>query len=405
MSISLLARSIAESPTLKLNEEARLLREKGEAVIHLGAGEPKSKAPIEAILSSAAQLSTAEVRYTPTEGVPSLLKAIVRYTEDNYGKVVSNKNVIVSNGAKQSLATVLATILNPQDEVILNAPYWVSYPEMVKIVYGIPVIVTPEDGRVQPRMEDITEKVGSYTKAIILNSPNNPSGAVYTEDFLGEIVEYCEKKGLYLIMDDIYHKLVFDGLTCPSIYKFSKVDIDESKIIVLNGVSKVYAMTGFRIGWTVASRKIIETMINVQAQTTSCPPIVSQMAAAGAITGLQSGVESLRLMLQNNRDVMVTELNAFDGVHVYKPQGTFYCLADFSAYRKDSTKLSQELLEKVFVVTVPGIEFGMEGHLRMSFCGSVKSIMEGVARIKWVLDPNSANEIFIGDRKLVRDWQ
>ena len=405
MSISILAKSIAESPTLKLNEEARLLREKGEAVIHLGAGEPKSKAPIEAILASASQLSTAEVRYTPTEGIPTLIKAIIRYTEENYNKVVSNKNVIVSNGAKQSLATVLATILNPQDEVIINAPYWVSYPEMVKMVYGIPVIVTPEDGRVHPRMEDITEKVSSYTKAVIINSPNNPSGAVCSEEFIGELVEYCEKKGIYLIMDDIYHKLVFDGVQSPNPYKYSKVDIDESRIIVLNGVSKVYAMTGFRIGWTVASRKIVEVMTNVQAQTTSCPPLISQVGAAGAINGLQNGVESLRLTLQNNRDVMVTELNAFDGVRVYKPQGTFYCLADFSAYRKDSGQLSQELLKKVFVVTVPGVEFGMEGHLRLSFCGSIKGIMEGVARIKWVLDPNSPNEIFIGDRKLVRDWQ
>jgi len=405
MSISILAKSIAESPTLKLNEEARLLREKGEAVIHLGAGEPKSKAPIEAILASASQLSTAEIRYTPTEGIPTLIKAIVRYTEENYNKVVSNKNVIVSNGAKQSLATVLATILNPQDEVIINAPYWVSYPEMVKMVYGIPVIVTPEDGRVHPRMEDITEKVSSYTKAVIINSPNNPSGAVCTDDFIGELVEYCEKKGIYLIMDDIYHKLVFDGVQSPNPYKFSKVDIDESRIIVLNGVSKIYAMTGFRIGWAVAPRKIVEVMINVQAQTTSCPPMISQVGAAGAINGLQNGVESLRLTLQNNRDVMITELNAFDGVRVYKPQGTFYCLADFSAYRKDSNALSQELLKKVFVVTVPGVEFGMEGHLRLSFCGSIKGIMEGVARIKWVLDPNSPNEIFIGDRKLVRDWQ
>lgn len=405
MSISILAKSIAESPTLKLNEEARLLREKGEAVIHLGAGEPKSKAPIEAILASASQLSTAEVRYTPTEGIPTLIKAIIRYTEENYEKVVSNKNVIVSNGAKQSLATILATILNPQDEVIINAPYWVSYPEMVKMVYGIPVIVTPEDGRVHPRMEDITEKVSSYTKAVIINSPNNPSGAVYTDDFIGELVEYCEKKGIYLIMDDIYHKLVFDGLHSPNPYKFSKVDLDESRIIVLNGVSKIYAMTGFRIGWSIAPRKIVEIMTNVQAQTTSCPPLISQVGAAGAINGLQNGVESLRLTLQNNRDVMVTELNAFDGVKVYKPQGTFYCLADFSAYRKDSSALSKELLKKVYVVTVPGVEFGMEGHLRLSFCGSIKGIMEGVARMKWVLDPNSPNEIFIGDRKLVRDWQ
>jgi aspartate aminotransferase len=163
-------------------------------------------------------------------------------------------------------------------------------------------------------------------------------------------------------------------------------------------------MTGFRIGWTVANKKIVEIMNNVQAQTTSCPSTISQIASVGALTGVQSGVESLRLTLQNNRDVMYQELKAFSGVHIEKPQGTFYCLPDFSAYNKNSVELSQMLLKKVRVVTVPGKEFGMEGHLRLSYCGSIKDVMEGVARIKWALDPDSPNEIFIGDRKLVRDW-
>jgi aspartate aminotransferase len=145
-------------------------------------------------------------------------------------------------------------------------------------------------------------------------------------------------------------------------------------------------------------------MINVQAQTTSCPPLPSQVAAVGALTGPQSGVENLRLVLQNNRDVMVQELASFDGVHLIKPQGTFYCLPDFSGYNKNSIELCKFLLEKVRVVTVPGSEFGVEGHLRLSFCGSMKEITEGVKRIKWALDPNAPNEIFIGDRKLVRDW-
>ncbi|MCK4858781.1 MAG: aminotransferase class I/II-fold pyridoxal phosphate-dependent enzyme [candidate division Zixibacteria bacterium] len=404
MSISQLASQIAESPTLVLNEKARLLREKGEAVIHLGAGEPKSKAPFEALLAASAQLSTAEVRYTPTEGVPSLIKAVIRYMEENYNKFVGPRNVIVSGGAKQSLAVLLTTIINPQDEVVILAPYWVSYPEMVKMVYGIPVIVTPEDGRFEPTMEDITQVVGSYTKAIIVNSPNNPSGAVYSEDLIAELVTYCEKKGIYLIMDDIYHKLVFDNKKVPSPYQFATDDSENSKLVVINGVSKLYAMTGFRIGWTIANRKVIETMINVQAQTTTCPPLPSQLAAVGAINGPQSNVENMRLTLQNNRDIMMQELEAFDGVRISKPSGTFYCLPDFRAYRQNSVELSDFLLEKVMVVTVPGGEFGMEGHLRLSYCGSVKEIMDGVARIKWALDPNSPNEIFIGDRKLVRDW-
>jgi len=405
MSISLLARSLLEPPTLKLNEKARLLREKGEPVIHLGSGEPKTKVPIEAIRSAAAKLISAEIRYTPTDGVPVLKKAIVRYMEENYDKVVPPENIIASAGAKQSLSVLLATIINPQDEVIINAPHWVSYPDLVKMVYGIPVIVTPEDGSFHPRFKDIKEAVTSYTKAIIINSPNNPSGVIYSDELIAQLVEFCEKKGIYLIMDDIYHKLVFsETKKATSCYQFSNKDLDDSKIVVINGISKLYGMTGFRIGWTVASKKVIEGMIKVQAQIASCPPIVSQIAAAGAINGIQSGVESLRLSLKNNARVMMQELRGFDGIKVTEPDGTFYCLADFSNYGTNSTKLADFILEKVMVVTVPGSAFGMEGHLRLSYCGSIKEITEGIARIKWALDNNSPNEIFIGDRKLVRDW-
>ncbi|MBI5214405.1 MAG: pyridoxal phosphate-dependent aminotransferase [Ignavibacteriae bacterium] len=404
MSLSTLAKSIAESPTLKLNEEARLLREKGEAVIHLGAGEPKNKAPINAILSSAAKLTTGDVKYTPTDGIPSLKKAIIRYTEEHYDRLVAPENVIVSAGAKQSLYNLLYTILNPQDEVIVLAPYWVSYPEMIKMCYGIPVIVKPEDGTFTPRMKEIEAAVSSYTRAIIINSPNNPSGVMYPEQFIKEIVEFCEKKNIYCIMDDIYHKLVFDGRSPISAFKFTSKDIESSKVIVINGISKLYGMTGFRIGWVVASKPIVSVMINVQAQTTSCPALLTQAAAEGALMGVQSSVDALRLMIENNRNVMVQELKSFDGVKVTKPHGTFYCLPDFRAYSNDSIKLSEMLLKKALVVTVPGKEFGMEGHLRLSYCGTIKEIKQGVERIKWALDPKAPKEIFIGERKLVRDW-
>ncbi len=404
MSISQLARSITESPTLALNEEARILREKGEPVIHLGAGQPNNPAPITAILSSVARLKTGDIKYVPTDGLPSLKKAIIRYTEENYERLVAPENVIVSNGAKQSVYNVLLSIINPQDEVILLAPYWVSYPEMVKMVYGVPVVVTPEDGTFHPRMEDIELAVSSYTKAIIVNSPNNPSGVMYTEGFIAEIVDFCERRGIYLIMDDIYHKLVFGGKKVPLAYRYTREDIESTHIIVINGVSKLYGMTGFRIGWAIANRRLVEVMSNLQAQTTSCASPVSQAAAEGALTGVQSIVENLRLTIQNNRDVMMQELGTFDGVKVTKPDGTFYCLPDFRAYSNDSVELADFLLKKALVVTVPGKPFGMEGHLRLSYAGSVKDITEGIERIKWALDPNAPNEIYIGDRKLIRDW-
>src|SRR5512139_2966054 len=242
MNLSRLAKAIAESPIFALNEEARILRERGEPVINMSIGEPKNKTPITAILSSATKLSGGDIKYTPPDGTPSLKKAIIRYTEENYNKVVSPENVIVSAGAKQSVFNLLYTILNPQDEVIILAPHWVSYPEMVKMCYGVPVVVTPEDGSFTPRMADIEQAVTSYTKAIIVNSPNNPSGAVFPPELIVEMVEFCERKKIYLICDDIYHKLVFDGKKAAPAYQFTNKDIEDTMVIVVNGVAKLYGM-------------------------------------------------------------------------------------------------------------------------------------------------------------------
>lgn len=404
MSLSQLARSIKESATLKLNETAALLREKGEPVIHLGGGEPKSKCPVDAVINCAALLNTGEIRYTPPDGIPALKKAIIRYTEEHYKKLVSADNVIASGGAKQALMVLLHAIVDPKEEVIFPAPYWVSYPEMVKLAGGVPIPVTAEDGTFFPTVKEITEVVSSYTKAIILNSPNNPSGAMYSKDFVQEMVEYCEKKSIYLIMDDIYNRLVFDGKSAPICYEFARTPLEESKLVVINGVSKMYAMTGFRIGWAIGNKRLVEAMATIQSQQTSGASAPAQWAAVGALNGVQSSIDSLRVMLENNRNVMMDRLRSFDGVKVYQPEGTFYCFPDFSAYMKDSQKLSNFLLDKVRVVTVPGKEFGFEGHLRLSYCGTIRDITEGLDRIKWALDTNSANELYLGDRKLVREW-
>jgi aspartate aminotransferase len=404
MRLSKLAGEIAESPTLALNEEARLLRERGEAVINLGIGEPKNKTPIAAVLASAAKLTSGEVKYTPPDGLPSMKKAVIRYTEENYNRLVAPENVIITNGAKQSLYNIFYSILNPQDEVIVIAPYWVSYPEMIKMCLGIPVIVTPEDGTFTPRFEDIERSVTSSTRAIIVNSPNNPSGAVYPPGLIEKVVEMCENKGIFMICDDIYHKLTFDHVVAPPAYSFTSREIESSHIIVVNGVAKLYGMTGFRIGWVVAPRDMIRVMTNVLAQTTSCVSPISQAAAEGALNGLQSVVEALRLQIQNNRDVVLQDIKTFNGARLIEPKGTFYALPDLRAFNGNSVEVSKFLLKKAMVVTVPGREFGMEGHIRISFAGSVKDVTEGIARIKWALDPTSPNEIYIGDRKMIRDW-
>lgn len=404
MSISLIGKSISESATLRLNEIAAVLRAKGEPVIHLGGGEPKTKAPLDAILQAVALLNSAEVRYTPADGIPELKQAVIKYTQDFYDRKVEPENIIISSGAKQAIMVALQAILNPQEECIFPAPYWVSYPEMCKLIGAVPVPVYPEDGSFYPRIQDIERVITSYTKCVIINSPNNPTGAMYSEEFIRDIVELCEKRNLYLIMDDIYHRLIFDGRKPINCYEYAKDLGENSKLIVINGVSKQYSMTGFRIGWAVANKNLIRVMTNIQGHQTSGPSVVLQKAAVGALNGVQSGVENLRRTLENNRNVMMERLNAFEGVRAHKPDGTFYCFVDFSHYEKDSRKLSEFLLEKVRVLTVPGVEFGMEGYLRLSTCGTIKEITEGIERIKWALDPNSPNELYIGDRKLVRDW-
>ncbi len=404
MSLSLIGKNVGVSVTLKLNQTFAILKEKGEPVIHLGGGEPKSLAPIDAITAIASHLNTGEVRYAPVDGTIDMKKAIIRYTREHYNRVVEPENIVASSGAKQALMVALQAILDPQDEVIFPTPYWVSYPEMVKLCGAIPVPVIPEDGSFTPRLQDITQNVTSYTKAIIINSPNNPSGAVYPANFIKEIVEFCETKGIYLIMDDIYQKLVYNGVTVANPFDYVKDHSDNSKLIIINGVSKAYAMTGFRIGWAVANKTLAFAMANIQGHQTSGPSVLLQKAAIGAINGVQSSTESLRMTLENNRKVLIQQIKAFDGLHLLEPDGTFYTFVDFSAYDKDSTRLSNFLLEKVRVLTMPGIEFGMEGYLRISFCGSIKDIIEGIERIKWAIDPNSPNELFIGERKLVRDW-
>ncbi len=404
MSLSQMARSIHESVTLKLNQTAAQLRERGEPVIHLGGGEPKSKTPIDAIVGCTAVLNSGDIKYTPADGIPALKKAIIRYTEEHYGRQVRPENVVASCGAKQAIMAALIAILDPKDEVIYPTPYWVSYPEMVKLAGGVPVAVTAEDGSFQPTVDEMAAAVGSYTKAIILNSPNNPSGVMYSREFISGVVDLAARKSLWLIMDDTYNRLVFDGRAPINCYGFSSQELEQSQLIVVNCVSKMYAMTGFRIGWAVGNREVIGAMATIQSQQTSGPATPSQWAAVGALNGVQNSIEALRLTLENNRNILMDRLSTFPGVAATRPAGAFYCFPDFSSYEKSSQKLAEFLLQKVRVVTVPGKEFGMEGHLRISFCGTAREITEGIERIRWALDPTAPNELYLGDRRLVRDW-
>ncbi len=289
-------------------------------------------------------LNSGEVRYTPADGTPALKQAIIRYTEEFYGRPVTPWNVMASGGAKQAIMVALQAILNPQEEVIYPAPYWVSYPEMVKLCGAIRVPIYPEDGSFYPTIRDIDEKVGSYTKAVIINSPNNPSGAMYSER-----VHRRHRRVLREARALPHHgrHLSPADLRRPASRSTARISPRTrrriSKLIVINGVSKQYAMTGFRIGWAVANKKLIEVMTNIQSHQTSGPSALLQHAAVGgAGNGLQSGVESLRVTVgeQPQRADGRSGWRPSTGVRVTKPDGTFYCFADFSHYNKNSTKLA-----------------------------------------------------------------
>jgi len=382
MSISRIAARIGESVTLKLNATVAALKAKGEPVIHLGGGEPESKAPVDAIRAGSALLETGEVRYTAASGTPALKQAIIGYTEKHYGRTVEPQNVMASGGAKQAIMVALQTVIDPHDEVIFPKPYWVSYPDMARLCDGEPVPVEASDGSLRPSVDDIALKVTPKTKVILINSPNNPSGVMYSEDFIAGVVGLCEQRGIYLIMDDIYHRLIFDGRQPVNCYDYAKQTGEDSRLIVVNGVSKQYAMTGFRIGWAIAAKQLIKVMGNIQGHQTSGPSALSQQAAVGALTGDQSSVEALRTTLENNREVLLDRLKSIEGIKVTKPDGTFYSFVDFRRYERDSVKLAEYLLDEVRVVTVPGIAFGMDGFLRISFCGAESDIREGVERIR-----------------------
>ncbi len=400
LQLSKLAGLIGDSPTLKINAQARALKAAGEPLIHLGGGEPTYPAPQAAVQAIEKKAASRKIKYTPSSGTPELKKAVLSYTFARYGRQYEVADVIISAGAKQALYNFLLAAVDPGDEVVFPAPYWVSYPEMVRMAGGVPVAVRPADG-VMVTAQEIKAAVTPKTKAIIINSPCNPSGQIFPEDFIRQIVQFAEKENIFLVMDDIYHQLVFDGARVPNPCAYAQKG---ENLVIINGVSKLYGLTGLRIGWAVCANKdLIKAMGKMQAQSTSCNGDVSEAAAAAALTGSQDCVQDMCSVLQANRDALLAELAAIPHIKVLKPQGTFYSFADFSYYNTDSEALAQYLLDKALVAVVPGKPFGLDGHLRISFCADRDSVVEGVRRIRWALDKTAPNEIKIGDKLVKRD--
>ncbi len=385
MLISRIASSIGDSVTLKLNATAARMRAEGVPVIHLGGGEPQGKCPPGAIQATIELVQTGEVRYAPASGLPALKEAIGGYTEQFYGRKVTPANVIASSGAKQSLSVALLAVLNAGDNVLYPRPYWVSYPAMAAMCAAEARVVEPSGAGLQPVLKDFEQRIDDRTRAIMLNTPNNPSGVVYEPELIAGLVKLCEDRGIYLIMDDIYQRLIFDGRKPTSVYDYTDREVDESYVLVVNGVSKQYAMTGFRLGWAVGARELIKAMTNIQAHQTSGSSTLAQHAALGALRGDQSCVDELCRTLERNRDLLMEKLGGIEGLRVIRPGGTFYSLADVTAYDRDATRLAGHLLEKAHVICVPCDDFGLPGYLRVSYCGSESDIVEGVGRMATAL--------------------
>jgi aspartate aminotransferase len=402
--LSQLIQSVQGSPTLALNETANKLRASGAAVINLAIGEPLNDCPDESVQYAREILETKQIKYSPTSGNKNLKEAIQNYTDELYGRKPALENITVTVGAKQALFNLLQVLLDPDDEVVLFKPFWVSYPEMVKLARGIPVLV-PTDENFHPELDHVQEVISGKTKAIILNSPNNPTGAVYPPELIAALVDLCENRGIYLILDDIYHQLVFEPAEWVPGYVFTSQPIDKSHLVVVNGISKTYGMTGFRIGWTIGPAAVIQAMNKLQSHSTSGASSVLQEAALGALRHGRETLKDLKKLIRTNRDILVEELRKIDGVKLMNPGGTFYCFPDFRALTNDSQHLAALLLEKAFVATVPGAAFGQEGFLRLSYTCSTEEIVDSARRIRWAVDRTTPAEIEIAGQNYLRDWE
>jgi aspartate aminotransferase len=393
-SISKRALAIKPSATLAVSARAGELRAAGKKVLNFSAGEPDFKPP-RAVRDAVAELSREQpVRYAPVPGTPALRDAVAATLGAFHGRRFERNDVIVSCGAKHSLANLFLATLDPGDEVVIPAPYWVSYPDMVGLAEGKPVIVSStraQGWRVSP--DALEAGLGPRTRFVVLNSPSNPTGAGYrVQDIraLGEVL-VARAPQAWIILDDIYRQLTYDGYEAVSAYRALEGITDQ--IVIVDGVSKTYAMTGWRIGFTAAPASVVAAMGRIQSQTTSGAATPAQHAALVALTdpSVAKDVEEMRAAFARRRALMLDGLAAAPGVEVSPPDGAFYVFADISAHCGPQAKhasdiaLATWLLEEKLVATVPGTEFGAPGHLRLSYATSDDEIVEGCARIREAL--------------------
>ena len=384
MNISERMKQIAPSMTLAIDAKAKKLKEEGVDVLNFGAGEPDFNTPQVICDAAKKAIDEGHHKYTPVPGTLELRKAIGQYLDREYKVKYEPGEIVVSCGAKHSLYNIFMAIINPGDEVLIPAPYWVSYPEQIKLAGGVPVFVEcSEANEFKLTPEALKAKITPKTKALILNSPSNPTGAVVGRNAMEGIAELALKHKFIVVSDEIYAKLVYgeEHVCFPSLSKEVA-----AQTLLVNGMSKAYAMTGWRLGYAAGPANVMKAIGDLQGQSTSNATAIVQKAGVAALAMPDSEIQKMVEVFRKRRDMIVEGLNAIPGVKCLKPAGAFYVFPNmkglFKAGRSNSLELSEYLLDKAKVALTPGIAFGAEGYMRMSYATSEKVILEGLKRIK-----------------------
>ncbi|MDD6736280.1 MAG: pyridoxal phosphate-dependent aminotransferase [Clostridiales bacterium] len=387
--ISKKASQVSPSPTLAIDSKFKEMKANGIDVVGFGCGEPDFDTPEHIKEAAIAAILRGETKYTPAAGTLKLRKAVAdKFMREN-GLSYKPTDIVVSNGAKHSLINAFTAILNPGDEVLVPAPYWVSYPEMIKLADGVPVIVnTSEDEEFKVNPVMLEAAVTPKTKAMVINSPSNPTGMVYTEEELRAIAEFAVSHNLYVISDEIYEHLIYEGKHV-SIASFN--DKIKDLTVVVNGVSKTFAMTGWRIGYAAANPEIAAAMSSIQSHAASNPNSIAQEAAYAALEGGMEAAEKMRKQFKRRRDFMVDMFSSIDGVSCSKPHGAFYIMMNideligktlYGTTIRNADDFAQLFLDVAKVAVVPGTGFGVNNYVRWSYATSMDNIVEGIERLK-----------------------
>ncbi len=386
--------AIEPSVTLEISAKAKALKDKGIDVISFSVGEPDFNTPENIRQEGIRAIEEGLTKYTPASGIPELKSAVCKKLKMDNNLDYAPENILISNGGKHSIYNAFMAILNPGDEVVIGVPYWVSYPEIVRLADGVPVFIeTKEENDFKFGVKELEEVKTDKTKAIIINSPSNPNGTIFTEDELREIAKWAVENNIFVLSDELYEKLIYDGYKHVSIASFDEKIKDLT--ILINGMSKAYAMTGWRIGFAAAHKDIIKVMGNIQSHTTSNPSSIAQYASVVGLNEDKSSIDAMKKEFDKRRVYMYENINSIKGLSCRRPNGAFYIMINISElmgktikgrFLNSSLDVANLLLEEARVAVVPGIGFGDDKYIRLSYATSMENIIEGIKRIKEVIE-------------------